>query len=136
MCQCGCGEFGTEKAYKLPSGEVIAYGIYEGCSDCFAGPGISIYAYPDATSEWIEDTPIEDYKPDEFGGNHGHGISLSFFEVRDFIKAAQEIGGTSLDEDGYNSVEDWLEENGLEMMQKAMKKFKERIEKLERKSGE
>jgi len=90
-----------------------------------------MYVYPDDKSEWLEGAKIEAYKPDEFGGNSGYGISISFFEVRDLIKAATAFG----DYEGYNSVEEWLEENGLQMMQDAMQLFEKRCEELRKKKA-
>lgn len=132
MCRCGCGEFPVTEAYHLPKGDVIGIGIYEGCADCFVGPGISVYVYPSRRSgkEWLEGAKTQDYKPDEYGGNSGSGISLSFFEVRDLVAAAKEIG-TQLHGEGWEmTVEEWLEENGLQMMQDAMKLFKTRVNEL------
>jgi len=133
MCQCGCGEFPITEAYKLPKGEVLGIGFYRGCEDCFAGPGVAVYVFPSrrAGKEWLRDVKVEDYKPDEFGGNGGRGISLSFFEVQDLreaIKTMEPMYKNS--EFGDQTLDEWLEENGLEMMQKAMKIFTDRVEKL------
>jgi hypothetical protein len=127
--------FPVTEAYRLPKGDVIGIGFYRGCDDCFAGPGISVYVYPSkrAGKEWLEGAKMEDYKPDEFGGNGGSGISLSFFEVRDLVAAAKEIGTEIRGEDWEMTVEEWLDENGLEMMQKAMRLFEKRIEELRKK---
>lgn len=130
MCQCGCGEFGLENAYKLPSGEVVGYGVYRGCEDCHAGPGVSVYVYPDEKSEWLTGVKIEPYEPNDFGGNKGYGISVSFFEVRDLIKAATEIGGNFEKTHGYETVAEWLEDNGMRMMQDAMRLFEKRAKEL------
>jgi hypothetical protein len=130
MCQCGCADTWIDKAFKIPSGVVVAYDVYYGCRECFAGPGLTIYVYPNAKSEWIRDVKIEPYIPDEYGGESGHGIPVSFFEVQDLVKAAESIGGTKLEEDGYDSVTAWLEDYGLEMMQDAMRLFTERVKKL------
>jgi len=110
----------------------VGIGIYRGCEDCFAGPGVSIYVFPSKRSgkEWLRDAKMEDYKPDEYGGNSGRGISLSFFEVEDLVEAAKKIGTEIQGEDWEMSVEEWLEENGLQMMQDAMRLFDKRIEKL------
>lgn len=132
MGQCGCGELPVENAYKLPSGEVIGIAIYRGCDDCHAGPAVDVFVYPDAKSEWVRDAKIEKYKPDEYGGNHGRGIPISFFEVRDLVAAAKEIGTQIRGEDWEMSVEEWLEENGLQMMQDAMRLFEKRVEELKK----
>lgn len=133
MGQCGCGETSVEHGYKLPSGVVVAYDIYRGCRDCFAGPAINVFVYPNGKSEWLRHAKIEELKPDEYGGNHGHGIPISFFEVRDLIAAAKQIGGLDWDEDGYG-FEEWMEENGLQMMQSALGIFSKRMAELERRS--
>ena len=131
MGQCGCGETNVERAFKLPTGVVVAYDIYHGCDECFAGPGVTVFVYTDDTSEWLESAKIEKYEPDEYGGNRGTGIPISFFEVRDLIEAAKNIGGVELNEDdGYESVDGWLEDYGLQMMQDAMRIFEKRIKKL------
>ena len=132
MGQCGCGEVPVERGFKLPSGAVLGYMVYRGCRDCHAGPAVTIFVYPNGKSEWLEHAKIEPYKPDEYGGNHGHGIPIAFFEVADLIEAAKSIGETRMSRDGYRSVEDWLHDNGLLMMQDAMRLFTKRIEAMER----
>ncbi len=131
MGQCGCGEVLIENAYELPSGEVVGYYVYRGCDECHAGPAVDIFIYPDKKSEWVRDAKIEKYKPTEYGGNEGRGIPIAFFEVRDLIEAAKKIGGTKFDATaGYESVEDWLEDYGLQMMQDGMRIFEKRVEEL------
>ena len=127
MCQCGCGDTNIDKGFRLPSGEIVAYDVYHGCAECFAGPGVTFYVYPNKKAIWLEGVDIEKYQPDENGGNQGGGIAVSFFEVNDLVEAAKEIGDTELNAQGYDSVEDWLSDFGLDMMQKAMQKFAERI---------
>ena len=68
MGQCGCGDTYIEHAYELPAGHVVAYDVYHGCSECFSGPGLNIYVYPDRKSEWLRTAKIEPFEPDEFGG--------------------------------------------------------------------
>ncbi len=82
MGQCGCGDIPVENAFQLPSGEVVGYALYRGCDECFAGPAVDIFIYPNNTSEWARDAKIENFKPDEYGGNEGRGIPITFFEVR------------------------------------------------------
>lgn len=140
MCQCGCGDTNLEKGYELLGGTVVAYDIYRGCRDCNPGPGISIYAYPNRKvgRMWLSGVKIEQYTPDEFGGNHGYGISFGLFEVEDLIAEAKEIVATESgevgllkdeDEDDYLSLEDWLSDYGLMMVQGAMRRYRTRMEK-------
>lgn len=134
MGQCGCGDSRIDHAYELPSGNVVAYDVYHGCSSCHAGPAVSVSVFDNRNAIWLDGVKIEKLTPTEDGGNDGRGIGIAFFEVSDLIAAAKEIGGTSLeeDEDGYPSVEDWLADNGLRMMQDAMYLFTERIAKQKR----
>ena len=126
MGQCGCGDLSIDKAFQLPKGIVVAYDIYRGCGECHAGPGVSIYIYPNKKSEWLEGVKIESFTPSEDGGDSGNGIPISFFEVSDLANAAKAIGETKLSRDGYRSVEDWLSDYGLQMMQDAMRLFAKR----------
>lgn len=136
MCQCGCGDTNLEKGYELPDGTIVAYDIYRGCRDCNPGPGISIYAYPNrkAGRMWLSGVKIEKYTPDEFGGNHGFGISFGLFEVEDLAAEANEIVSTESgpidpdSEDSYETVEAWLEDFGLRMVQGAMRRYADRME--------
>lgn len=127
MCQCGCGEFPVTNGYQLPDGKVVGYGVYRGCEDCYAGPGVSFYVFPNKKSQWLREAKIEPYKPDEDGGNKGYGISVSFFEVRDLREALKTMEPLYKNSEfGDQTLDEWIEENGLEMMQKAMKMFAKR----------
>jgi hypothetical protein len=135
MGQCGCGDTSIDKGYVFPNGTVVAYDIYRGCRDCNPGPGISIYAYPSrrAGRMWLSGVEIEKYKPDEYGGNGGYGISFGLFEVEDLIAEAKELvavesGEIDPDGDGYATIQDWLHDYGLLMVQGAMRRYCKRIE--------
>lgn len=135
MGQCGCGETSVENAYKLPKGTVIGYDIYRGCAGCFAGPAISIYVYPNAKSEWLSHAKIEDFTPDEYGGNHGHGINVAFFEVEDLKEESVELAQEAdigPGDDQYATIADWLDDYGLRLVQGAMRRFTKRMDELER----
>ena len=134
MGQCGCGDTCIERGYRLPDGTVVAYDVYRGCQDCNPGPGISIFAFPSAESGrmWLDEAKIEPYTPDEFGGNHGHGISFGLFDVQDLRAEAKEIvavesGEIRADEDGYTTLDDWLSDFGLMLIQGAMRRYSKRI---------
>lgn len=134
MGQCGCGDAYIEKGYELPGGTVVAYDIYHGCQECNPGPGISIFLYPSRESGrmWLDSAKIEKYTPDEFGGNHGHGIRFGLFEVEDLEAEAQEIiakesGEIDTEGEGYTTFQDWLHDFGLVMVQGAMQRYRHRI---------
>lgn len=130
MGQCGCGDVYIENAYELPGGQVVAYDIYQGCRDCFSGPGLNIYVYPNRKSEWLETAKIESFQPDQFGGARGAGISVGLFEVADLISEAKElteIGSIGEGPEDYANLGDWLDDFGLELIQGAMRRFHERM---------
>lgn len=135
MGQCGCGEVPIENAYRLPKGQVVAYHVYHGCEDCFSGPGISIYVYPNSKSEWLDRSKIEDFTPDEYGGNSGHGISLGLFEVDDLRAESVDLSkeaGIGRGRDDYASLDDWLADFGLRLIQGAMDRFTKRMDKMQK----
>lgn len=125
MGQCGCGETRIDRAYRLPDGTVIAYDVYRGCLDCHSGPAVMFYVFPDGKSPWLDGVKPEEYVPTVDGGESG--ISVSFFEVRDLIGAAREIGDTKTTRSGYRTFEDWLQDNGLRMIQDATRLYSERL---------
>ena len=134
MFQCGCGDTYIEKGYELPDGTIVAYDVYHGCQDCHPGPGISIYAYPNrkAGRMWLSGAKIEKYAPDEFGGNEGRGISFGLFEVEDLVAEAEELvtvesGEIGPSEDQYATIQDWLNDFGLRLVQGAMRRYPQRI---------
>lgn len=134
MGQCGCGETNPERGFKLPSGAVVAYDIYRGCDGCFRGPAVSVYVYNNGKSEWLRHAKVEPYKPDEYGGNHGHGICFGLFEVSDLRAEAVELtkeGSIGRRQDQYASLDDWLEDYGLRLIQGAMRRFSKRDEEME-----
>lgn len=134
MCQCGCGDTAIEKAWKLPNGNVLAYQQYRGCRECFAGPGVSLLLFDTPKSEWLEGVKIQSIKPDKYGGDGGHGLAFSFFEVQDLQKQAAEMeeGDAVTEYSGYGGLSEWLNEHGLELLQGAMRKFEARIADLDK----
>lgn len=85
---CGCGEMSIERAWRLRDGTVLALDEYHGCETCYQGIGVMLYFFPSKRSEWLEDAVIENApRPDEYGGNHGLGISIPLLEVQDLLAA-------------------------------------------------
>jgi hypothetical protein len=131
MCQCGCSNPYIEHAYELPNRQVVAYDVYHGCDQCFSGPGLNIYVYPNKKSEWLRSAKIEQFKPDEYGGDGGSGIAINFFEVTDLKAEANEMeqqGCTIGPADNqYATLQDWLDDFGLDLIQGAMRRFQKRM---------
>lgn len=133
MGQCGCATFGVEKGFNLPDGTELTYLIYHGCPECFPGIAVDVSLFAPG-NEWTEGYELKKITPDEYGGhyedpNQQLGIPIPLFEVRDLVEAAREIGGTncSIFQDGQVSIEEWLEENGLQMLRKALDLFEKRM---------
>lgn len=132
MGECGCGNWDIQKAYRLADGSVMAWHEYRGCAYCHTGPGYSLMFFPDEKSEWLEDAVIENApKPDESGGNGGIGISWEVLDVYDMRRAAREMEDKNGDFEHFGSLDDWLEEHGLELLQTAMRKRDERHREIE-----
>lgn len=117
MCQCGCSNPYIEHAYELPNRQVVAYDVYHGCDQCFSGPGLNIYVYPNKKSEWLRSAKIEQFKPDEYGGDGGSGIAINFFEVTDLKAEANEMEqqGCTIGPAGFTSLAVTLAELNREL---------------------
>jgi hypothetical protein len=129
MGQCGCGDTSIDQAFKLPSGIILATDVYRGCRECHEGPGVSVYVYPSrkAGRMWLDGIKAEAFVPDEYGGNSGKGIAVGLFEVRDLREAARGIDAKIGDgENDYATIDDWLHDFGLQMVQDAMSIFRKR----------
>jgi hypothetical protein len=137
MCQCGCGDTNIERAYDLPGGKVLGVQVYRGCDGCFNGPAVSIMLFDrkgakEWVGQWVEHEKIT---PDENGGNDGLGIGVPLFEVEDLRKSAKRMAAQeTLDE--YGDIDDWLQDNGLELIQGAMEAFRLRRAEEEKKRME
>lgn len=117
MCECGCGEFEAHKAV-LVGDNVIAFEIYQGCDSCDTGIIFTAHIFTKEEAEhWLINTSdLKQFKPDEFG--HAQ-IDFPLIGKDDVVKWAKEH---EIDENGntiedYMSLEDYLEDRGLEMLQ-------------------
>src|SRR5204863_6247814 len=88
MGQCGCADMSIEQAWRLRDGTILALDEYHGCETCHQGIGVMLYFFPPNQEEWLEDVTIETApEPNEFGGNHGLGISVDLLHVEDLLAA-------------------------------------------------
>lgn len=122
MCQCGCGDTAIDLAFKIERGPTVAYQLYRGCSECFAGIGIMLSFFDKAGArEWCENAPTRNVKPDESGGNRGE-FNLPIFDVDDLIAASKDMDTDSINKrNGYRTFQDWLEDKGLALIQGAIR---------------
>jgi len=126
MCQCGCGEMPIEKAYALTRRCVLGIKVYEGCRDCFPGLAVDISVFNSAGVEWLDHFEREEIdrtvKPDEYGGNGGRGIPVPIIDVECLRDQARELVKADPIK-GYRTLDAWLEEYGLALLQGAARKF-------------
>ena len=132
MCQCGCGDTNVVQAFQLPDKNVIGVQVYAGCSDCHTGPGVIAYLFtPKGAREWVPQwmkrEPIEF---DEYGGQGGQGISVGLFEIEDLQAAAKEMEVSESIAEWEGDFGEWLSDEGLEWVQRAMQKYFDRIKAL------
>jgi hypothetical protein len=120
MCQCGCGDFGYDMALRLNRQSVLSLDIYQGCADCHDGIALIMSFFnSQGVKDWLDGAKIEKAPlPDEYGGNHGHGVVLPILEVGDLIASLDELPKMK----GYRSLKEWLEDNGLTLLQTALRR--------------
>ena len=137
MGECGCGMRPFDMALKLKRNVVLGIRVYDGCRDCFAGIGVDISAFTSAKSEFLESAGERDaMPPDEFGGNGGSGYAVGLFEVCDLVSAAGAIEESGCPLDEYATLGDWLDDNGLDLIQRAHRSFLKRMRKLKERKPE
>lgn len=131
MCQCGCGDNPHDWKFQVRRGVTLAVGTYRGCDYCDTGLAVEIGLFTPKGKEWyryLEDCGA--FTPNEYGGQvegwGGPGLIIPVVGKDDLIAAAklmEKEDGVPLtfsgDEDDYTSITEWLEEFGLELLQKA-----------------
>jgi hypothetical protein len=129
MCQCGCGDFDSDLALRVSTRSVMSLRVYRGCADCHEGIALDLSFFDkEGVKDWLSHCKIESApKPDRSGGNDGMGVNFPLFEVRDMIEAAKREGPSMIGKrDGYKDLTDWLKENGLRLIQDALRIAQER----------
>ena len=125
MGQCGCGDINPILVLKI--GEYyLVVDEYWGCSDCNNPIGISLHLYSGEQfkNEWgktLSDL-TEKFFPEKYGCNSKH---FNFVGRDELMKAAEELEDdkehvSPVSE--YDSLKDFVDDNGLHLLQEAMKK--------------
>ena len=130
MCQCGCGERPVDEAYELTKHCILGVKIYDGCEGCFQGLAVDLTVYDSKSVEWLRHLKIDKtVKPNEFGGsNPACGIPIPVIDVRALREQARELEEFDPME-SRGTLDEWLEEYGLELLQGAARKFAARFAK-------
>jgi len=126
MCQCGCGDLFPVKVYEINKNKYVVISEYHGCKECAEVIAHDIYFYDkkgmEDIADWVKPEKVEF---DEFGGEkHDHGLPL--FDISDFREILEENENIYGKVNEYDSMADWFEENGLNLIQEAMRRFKEK----------
>lgn len=125
MGECGCGETVPYKILQIDD-KVLVVEIYRGCEYCDTGLIVTLHlntAESAAEWDWEPDTKLE---PDDYG--HAQ-VDFPLLGKDDLVEAAKRMNADAMfgGEDGYETLTDWLSDNGLELLQTALRL---RLEKL------
>ena len=116
MGQCGCGEYQPDQQFRLKDC-IVGIQLYQGCNYC-EEIFVIVPEFFALGTEWTDDHPTVTVTPDEYGAQE-RGIPV--FAVSDLIEASKLVGGEVGPEDHqYENIQDWLEDNGLNMMRRAV----------------
>lgn len=124
MGACGCGDNPPREIYQVGRGQFLGLAPYLGCSYCDTGIGYDLtFLDEKGLKDWADGVPTEKIDFDEFGGTN-NGLMLGCIGADELRKAAralvetQEIDGT-LEE--YGTIDDWLSDFGLRLLQEAFR---------------
>lgn len=126
MGQCGCGDFRSDRAFKLADGTVLVFDVYRGCAECFSGPAINLWLFDGSSNPFLQGVQTaKAVTADEFGGDRGNGLLLAFplFDVKDLQAEAAEL---AVDLSEYANLENVLADVGLDLIQGAIRRCEER----------
>ena len=113
MGECGCSQIDSiRKAVKIEN-YVLAITIYRGCEYCSTGVAVDLHLFTkDAAKELaIENSEI--FEPDEYGSSM---LSIPIVATEDLVEASKNL--PSLED--YDSLPEWLQDNGLSLLQGAI----------------
>ncbi len=120
MGACGCGDANFDRGFRLPDGTTIGIEVYRGCRYCATGPGVTVAAFDaKGAHEWMDGVECPVMVPDEYGGDDRYALAVCLFDMADLLAECREIEAEVPIAD-YESVADWLEDNGLQLIQGAM----------------
>lgn len=124
MGACGCGDNSPDKVYRIGKGRFLGVAAYLGCSYCGTGVGFDLTFMNAAGRKlWADRIKVETL---EFAENPADGSSLmlgcvGLDELREAAAKMQADKRMERGFRGFRTVEDWLDEHGLELLQEAFR---------------
>lgn len=118
MGECGCGELRPHEVLQLGN-EILAVEIYEGCEYCDTGIMVTLNLLNKERADEIGLEPTGELKPDKYGWGQ---TNYPIIAPEDLIDAAKKLkSDEAFGDDGYDSLTDYLSDEGLELLQTALR---------------
>lgn len=124
MGACGCADNAPDEIYRIGRGKYIAVASYHGCDYCDTGIGYDIRFFNEEGRKlWAHGLKSKPILFDE-DGVYDSGLMLGCVGLRELKEGAKtliaekRIGNKFT---GYRNVADWLDDNGLELLQAAFR---------------
>lgn len=118
MGQCGCGDYTPVRQYAV-RGCVVGLEIYPGCDECADQVEVALHFFTPG-SAFTQDSDTVSVKPDEYGACLPGVPVLSVGDLRAAVKA-MEVQYDPADPDGYETLDDYLHDHGLRILQEAIR---------------
>lgn len=117
MGECGCNDIQPHEILKVGE-NVLVVEIYRGCSYCDTGIMVGLHLMPPDDAEafgWEPTGKLELDNGKYAMWNYPIVGPDDLLEAAKKMKADEQFGG-----EGYDTLTDWLMDNGLEFLQKAL----------------
>ena len=124
MGQCGCGDFSPTAVYAV-KGCDVAVEVFNGCRDCDAPIALRVNFFT-KRAPFMRGSMVERVTPDEFGAGLPRIPIFHLDDLRQAFREAAPFDPT--DEDNYETIDDYLADHGLRIVQRAMEICAERGE--------
>lgn len=117
MGECGCGETRPYKIVEIGD-NVMVIEIYRGCEYCDTGLIVSLHLHTPESAAEFDFVPEEKFEPGEYGTTLDFPLlgGEDLAEAARQMKADEYFGGN-----GYDSMTDWLDDYGLELLQRSVR---------------
>lgn len=131
MGECGCGEMTPDWVVQIGD-KVMAIEVYPGCQDCGTGLMVALNLFtPERSKDFLLE-PTEKFDVDEYGyGNY----SIPVIGSEDLVEVVRDMEKNGDPLTDYDCLSDWLEDNALEILQKAQSIRMQKTRESEKKSN-